>query len=102
MTSLRPEIFGDINFILSWPGFVGKSCNKLTNAPAGINDRALIDPSNCSHSEKQNAFPAQGTILNSFTNTHKNRKKQTENKTVTPFAFLCVLHAVISPKSPSK
>lgn len=73
-TSLRPEIFGYINFILTWPGCVGKSCKKLTNAPAGINDRALI-PSNCSHSEKQNAFSAQRNILNSFTNIHKNRKK---------------------------
>lgn len=59
-------------------------------------------PSNCSHLEKQNTFPAQGNILNSSTNIHKNRKKQTENKTVTPFASLCVLHAVISPKSPSE
>lgn len=72
VTSLRPEIFGDINFILSWPGFVGKSCNKLTNAPAGINDRALIDSKQLLPFREAKCFPSPGGYLKFF---HKHTQK---------------------------
>lgn len=66
------KIFGYINFILTWPGFVGISCNKLTNAPAGINDRALIDSKQLLPFREAKHFPSPGEYLKFF-NKHSQK-----------------------------
>lgn len=72
VTSLRPEIFGYINSILTWTGCVGKSCKKLTNAPAGINDRALIDSKQLLSFREAKCFLSPEEYLKFF---HKHSQK---------------------------
>lgn len=71
ITGLRPEIFGDINFTLTWPGFVGRSCKTLTNAPAGINDRALFDSKQLLPFREAKCFPSPGAYLKFYKHTQK-------------------------------